>query len=62
MTRNLIFAFVCTVLVGFFASGWIGSYLNWPDCGAIFAVATMGCFILRALHQKGDTDDSGEGK
>lgn len=62
MTRNLIFAFVCTVFAGFFASGWIGSYLNWPDCGAIFAIATMGCFILRALYQKGGKDDAEKGE
>lgn len=56
MTRDLIFAFACTVLVGFFAAGWLGSHLNWPDCGAVFSVATMGCFILRALYKKSGAD------
>lgn len=57
MVRDILFAFICTVLVGFFAAGWIGNWLNWPDAGATFAVATMGCFILRAVYEKHSTDD-----
>ena len=61
MVRDILFAFICTVLVGFFADGWIGSWLNWPDAGAIFAVATMGCFILHAVNKKrGKDDDTNE--
>ena len=47
-----IFAFFVTIFVGFFATGIFGSWLNWPDAGAVFAVATMGAFILWALREK----------
>ncbi|MCI5993747.1 MAG: hypothetical protein MRZ24_06915 [Clostridiales bacterium] len=57
MVRDILFAFICTVLAGFFAAGWIGDWLNWPDAGAVFAVAVMGCFILRAVYEKRGTDD-----
>ena len=49
------------VLAGFFAASTLGTVLNWPDAGAIFAVATMGCFILRAVYRKrGTGDDTNE--
>ena len=46
-----IFAFFVTIFVGFFASGIFGSWLNWPDAGAVFAVATMGAFILHEVRK-----------
>ena len=61
MVRDIIFAFTCTVLAGFFAASTLGTVLNWPDAGAIFAVATMGCFILHAVNKKrGKDDDTNE--
>ena len=60
MVRDILFAFICTVLAGFFAAGWIGDWLNWPDAGAVFAVAAMGCFILRAVYQKGGAEDASD--
>ena len=41
-----IFAFFLTIFVGFFATGIFGSWLNWPDAGAVFAIATMGAFLM----------------
>lgn len=41
-----IFAFFLTIFVGFFATGIFGSWLNWPDAGTVFAVATMGAFLM----------------
>ena len=38
--RELVFAFLSTL---------IGGWLNWPDAGAVFAIAAMGCNIIYAL-------------
>ena len=57
MVRDIIFAFTCTVLAGFFAASTLGTVLNWPDAGAVFAVAVMGCFILHAVYKKRGTDE-----
>ena len=56
-----IFAFFVTILVGFFAAGIFGNWMNWPDAGAVFAVATMGAFILWTLREKKRGDDDQEG-
>ena len=55
-----IFAFFVTILVGFFAAGIFGNWMNWPDAGAVFAVATMGAFILWTLREKKRWDDDQE--
>ena len=55
-----IFAFFVTILVGFFAAGIFGNWMNWPDAGAVFAVATMGAFILWTLREKKRGDDDQE--
>ena len=55
-----IFAFFVTILVGFFAVGIFGNWMNWPDAGAVFAVATMGAFILWTLREKKRGDDDQE--
>lgn len=43
---KIIKAFVVTVVVGYLAASIFGNWLNWPDAGAVFAVATMGSFII----------------
>lgn len=43
-------AAIVTIIVGFLGTGVIGASMNWPDAGAIFAIATMGAFILRAIR------------
>ena len=55
-----VFAFFVTILVGFFAAGIFGNWMNWPDAGAVFAVATMGAFILWTLREKKRGDDDQE--
>ena len=52
-----IFAFFVTILVGFFAAGIFGNWMNWPYAGAVFAVATMWAFILWTLREKKRGDD-----
>ena len=54
----MLIAFLATVVVGYFGSATLGAAMNWPDAGAIFAVATMGCFILRAVHQAKSSSDT----
>ena len=42
-------AFFGTVRVGYLAEAVLGSLLNWPGAGAIFAIAVMGLFLLNEL-------------
>ncbi|EOS64980.1 hypothetical protein [Oscillibacter sp. 1-3] len=48
-------AFVVTVAAGFAADSFFHSW-NWPDAGAIFAVAVMGTFLLWSNRQKNKPD------
>ncbi|MCI8590105.1 MAG: hypothetical protein HFE77_05270 [Clostridiales bacterium] len=47
-----LLAFIAIILVGFFAEGLIGGYLNWPGTGSIFAIATLGFFMISSDQQK----------
>ena len=49
-----------TFVVGFLGTVYLGGSLNWPDAGAIVAIAFMGFFILRRLDkdEKDDQSDS----
>lgn len=49
---------VMTVVVGFLGSLYLGTILNWPDAGAIVAIAFMGFFILRRLDKNGKDSQS----
>ena len=37
-----LFAVVVTIVAGFLGAGLLGNWLNWPDAGAVVAVAVMG--------------------
>ena len=53
-----ILAFIVTIVAGYFGAALLGANMNWPDAGAVVAVAVMGCFILWELrHHKKDKDD-----
>ena len=52
-----IFAFFVTIFVGLFSTAIFGNWINWPEAGAVFAVATMGAFILWTLREKKRGDD-----
>ena len=52
-----IFAFIVTVVVGLFATAICGSWINWPEAGAVFAVATMGALILWVLQERWKAQD-----
>lgn len=47
-------AVVVTVVVGFLAASLFGNWLNWPDAGAVFAVTTMGGFLLADRNRRGE--------
>ena len=47
----VILAFIVTVVVGYLGDAIFGALMNWPDAGAIFAIATMGIFILHKLKK-----------
>ncbi|MCI8331584.1 MAG: hypothetical protein HFE78_01980 [Clostridiales bacterium] len=47
-----LLVFIAIALVGFFAEYLIGGYLNCPGAGSIFAIATLGFFIMSSDHQK----------
>lgn len=49
----VLFAFVITVLVGFLTDSIFASW-NWPDAGSIFAIATMGAFLLWSNQKRGE--------
>ncbi len=57
MGRDIIIA-VMTFVVGFLGAVYLGGILNWPDAGAIVAIAFMGFFILRRLDKDGKDDQS----
>lgn len=45
--------FIITVIVGYLGAGIFGNLLNWPDAGAVFAIATVGAVLLWTIrHHK----------
>lgn len=38
-----------TIVAGYLGGAFIGTPMNWPDAGAVVAVAVMGAFILRRI-------------
>lgn len=51
-----IVSFIITIIVGFAGTAIFGSWLNWPDAGAIFAIATMGSILLWNIRHKKEND------
>ena len=43
-------AVITTIVVGFLGSTFLGVLLNWPDAGAVCAIAAMGCFVFPAIE------------
>ena len=54
---TIVGAVICTLLAGLMGSAILGNLLNWPDAGAICAIATMGVFILDACMSKNETQN-----
>ena len=55
-----LLGFVATVFAGYLGSALLGTAMNWPDAGAIVAVATMGAFILWAIRHPKPPQKDGE--
>lgn len=45
-------AFIVTVVVGYLADCYLSYSWGWPSMGTVFAVATMGAFLLRSNQRK----------
>ena len=41
-----VLAFIVTILVAIIAESYLGGSMNWQGAGAVFAIATMGLFIM----------------
>ena len=46
-----IFVFFVTIFVGLFGAGIFGNLLRWPGAGAVFAIATVGAFLMREVRK-----------
>lgn len=44
--------FIATVAVGYLGAAIVGSWLNWPEAGAVFAIAFVGAVLLHERKQK----------
>lgn len=44
--------FVVTLVIGFLGTGLLRNWLNWPDAGAVLAVAFVGARIIWELQKK----------
>ncbi len=49
---SVVIACLVTFVAGYLGSAILGTMWNWPDAGAIVAIAVMGGFILAALHKQ----------
>ena len=47
----VIFAVIITIVAGYFGAALLGLTLNWPDAGAVVAIAVMGGIILYMMNQ-----------
>lgn len=49
-------AFIVTIVVGYLVDCFLSYSWDWPDAGTVFAVATMGAFLLWQIQQKNKPD------
>ena len=53
-----ITAFIGTIVAGYLGAIIGNTFLNWPDAGTTFAIATMGSALLWAIrHQKNNNKE-----
>ena len=52
-----ITAVIATLIAGFLGTSILGAWINFPDAGAICAIATMGFFILNAIESDHSEED-----
>ena len=55
--------FAATLVIGFLGAGVLGDLLNWPDAGAVLAIAFVGARIIWELQKKNaDSEEPKEQK
>ena len=54
---GILMSVLLTVVEGFLAAATVGSAMNWPDAGSVFAIAIMGACILLQLRKKDETEN-----
>lgn len=54
---NVIMIAVCTILAGFLGAAFLGGLVNWPDAGAVTAIAVMGAFIIWEMRKNARKKD-----
>lgn len=47
----IILAIATTIIIGYVGGALGNDYMNFPELGAILAIATMGGFILNAIRK-----------
>ena len=52
----IFFKAIITIVAGYSGAAILGLTLNWPDAGAIVAIAVMGAMILYKLEQIGNDE------
>lgn len=51
-----VIAFIVTIVVGYLVDCFLAYSWDWPDMGTVFAVATMGAFLLWQIQRKNKPD------
>ena len=57
-----IITFVITFVLGYLGTSILGNLLNWPDAGAIRAIAFVGGRIVKILKQKSSNPEAPDNK
>lgn len=57
-----IITFVIAIVAGYLGTSIFGNLMNWPDVGAIFAIAFVGARIVKKLDQKRNSPESPDSK
>jgi hypothetical protein len=54
----IILAIAATIVIGYVGGALGHDFMNYPELGTIFAVATMGGFILAAIKKSNKNDNA----
>lgn len=55
-----VIAFIAAIAAGYLGSALLGVKMNWPDAGAVAAIAVMGCFILHEIRAQKKPENKDE--
>lgn len=57
-----IITFLIAVVLGYLGAATFGNWLNWPDAGAILAIAFVGARIVKKLDGASNSPESQDRK